>query len=200
MNLKSLFHFNKTVLTFFLIVFILAGTALAVYVGCNLYYFFFPKPYTSIALSLQKTKEIDKLYTGVYLIPVVDLQWGTIKRDKWKIFSDDNEVVKEYCLRKYEVSVGYDNLTALLSDQVLIDNACHGRTDKLPDPQILAVNPKERKPSRNYNPNGPCYSWDSNERQRKELLMTTMHNASNLEHINKHGRESLKALASIFCE
>ncbi|MDO4839997.1 MAG: hypothetical protein Q3990_04915, partial [Desulfovibrionaceae bacterium] len=113
---------------------------------------------------------------------------------------EDNEVVKEYCLRKYEVSVGYDNLTALLSDQVLIDNACHGRTDKLPDPQILAVNPIDRKTSRNYDANGPCYSWDSNERIRKDIIMMTMHNASNLENINRHGRESLKSLATLFCE
>ncbi|MDO4840699.1 MAG: hypothetical protein Q3990_08545, partial [Desulfovibrionaceae bacterium] len=84
MNLKSFFQLNKTVLTIFLIVFILAGTALAVYVGHNLYYFFFPKPHTSISLALQKTKEIDKLYTGIYLIPVLDRQWGPLKRDKWK--------------------------------------------------------------------------------------------------------------------
>ncbi len=199
MNLKSIFQLNKTVLTLFLIVFILVGAA-ATYGGYRLYCFLYPKPHTSISFALQKTKEIDKLYTGVYLVPVLDLQWGTLKRDLWKVFDEDKDVVKEYCLRKYEVSVGYDNITALLSDQQLINNVCQGKTDKLPEPQILAVKPLNRYPSKNYDPNGPCYSWDSNERQRKDVIMMTMHNASNLEHINRHGRESLKSLASLFCE
>ena len=97
--------------------------------------------------------------------------------------------------------VGYDNITDLLSDQKLIENVCTGRTDKLPEPQILAVKPLPGSdPSAKYDVNGPCYKWDSNERQRKDILMTTMHNGSNLEKINKHGRASLKSLASLFCE
>lgn len=201
MNLKSFFNSNKTVLTIFLIVLLTVLIAATGYGGYRLYCFLFPKPHASIAFALQKTKDIDKLYTGVYLVPVVDLQWGTLKRDTWKIFSEDKEVVKAYCLKKYEVYVGYDNITDLLSDQKLIENVCTGRTDKLPEPQILAVKPLPGSgPSAKYDVNGPCYKWDSNERQRKDILMTTMHNGSNLEKINKHGRASLKSLASLFCE
>ena len=39
------------------------------------------KTVSTIIASLQKTKDIDKLYTGTYLIPVVDLERGLLKRD-----------------------------------------------------------------------------------------------------------------------
>lgn len=201
MNLKSFLKSNKKVFSIFLIVLLTVCITATAYGGYRLYCFLFPKPHASIAFALQKTKDIDKLYTGVYLVPVLDLQWGTLKRDSWKIFSEDNEVVKAYCLRKYEVYVGYDNITDLLSDQKLIQNVCTGRIDKLPEPQILAVKPLPgggRSPK--YDNNGLCFKWDSNERQRKDIIMTTMYNGSNIERINKHGRASLKSLASLFCE
>lgn len=39
------------------------------------------KSVSTIISSLQKTKDIDKLYTGTYLIPVIDEEWGLLKRD-----------------------------------------------------------------------------------------------------------------------
>ena len=36
---------------------------------------------TEIISSLQKTREIDKLYTGVYYIPIIDVEMGFLKRD-----------------------------------------------------------------------------------------------------------------------
>lgn len=176
--------------------------AAAVYEKDRLFQFLNPKPHTSIEVAFQKTKEIDKLYTGVYLIPVLDLQMGTLKRDMLTNLFSDNEkkVVKAYCVKKYEVSVGYDDLTAILSDKEVIKNACAGNTDKLPDPQILAVNTRETTATKNYKGDGMCYRLDSLEEQRRNVIRTAMQDAHILENINERGRESLKTLASIFCE
>lgn len=184
----------------FIIIACIAGAAF--YEKEKLYQFISPKTHTSIEVALQKTKEIDKLYTGVYLIPVLDLQMGTLKRDMLTNLFSDNEkkVVKAYCLKKYEVSVGYDDITALLSDSEVIKNACAGNTDKLPDPQILAVNPRETTATRDYKGDGMCYRLDSLEEQRRNVIRTAMQDAHILDNINERGRESLKTLATIFCE
>ncbi len=157
---------------------------------------------TNFQVVLQETREIDKLYTGVYLVPVLDLQYGELKRDKiLNFFSDEKkEVVKAYCIKKYEVYVGYDNLTELLSDKEVIKNACSNKIDSLPEPQILATNSLSGPTSGNYTSDGLCYRWDSDKKQRNDVIRVEMHNSKILDQVNKRGRESLKSLASVFCE
>lgn len=167
-----------------------------------------------ITHALQKTKEIDKLYTGVYIIPAVDKKYDFRKRDLPMHYlkqlghtigigsggNDDKKVVKGYCKKRYEVSVGYDNISDLLANKELIENACQGRTDKLPNPQILAVNCLNTEARGDYSGNDRCYRWDTDEKMRRSLLMGQMKYDNILEKVNKRGRESLKTLASIFCE
>ena len=148
------------------------------------------------SIVLQKTKEIDKLYTGVYIIPALDIKYGFLKRDILK----HNQVIKGYCKRRYEVAVGYDNISELLGSKEVIDNACHGRTDELPNPQILAVNCHNTEAHGDYSGKGICYSWNVDEKMRREVLLKQMETDNILEKVNKRGRESLKTLATIFCE
>ncbi len=110
------------------------------------------------------------------------------------------KVVKGYCKRCYEVSVGYDNISELLGNKEVIDNACHGWTDKLPPPQILAVNGLKTEVGGDYLGNDICYSWDDDENMRKSVLQDQMKTDNILEKVNKRGKESLKTLATIFCE
>ncbi len=176
--------------------------AAAAYKKDKLSQFFSPKPHTSFEVKLQETREIDKLYTGVYLIPVLDRQYGELKRDVIpNFFSDEKkEVVKAYCIKKYEVSMGYDNITALLSDQELIHNVCTGRTDKLPEPQILTVNSQSGPSTTKYSSDGQCHRWDKDKELRNNVIRAEMQNSKILDQVNKRGRESLKSLASLFCE
>ncbi len=165
------------------------------------------------SIVLQKIKEIDKLYTGVYIIPALDSKYGFLKRDLPGHWCDEiakkfgincgketEKVVKGYCKKRYEVSVGYDNISELLGNKEVIDNACHGRTDELPDPQILAVNCCNTEAHGDYSGNDICYSWDIDENTRKSVLQGQMETDKILEKVNKRGRESLKTLATIFCE
>ena len=174
-----------------------------------------PKIHVSMSTVLQKTKEIDKLYTGVYIIPAVDKKYGRLKRDmvlgllnsakelvglEGSNKQEDKKVVKGYCKKRYEVSVGYNNLSELLSNQDVIYNACHGNTEKLPNPEILAVNCRNTETRGDYNGNDICFRWDNDEKMRKSLLTAQMKNNNILEKVNKRGRESLKTIANIFCE
>lgn len=63
---------------------VLLGLILAI--GGAVYYFipkvsFEKRSISTIISSLQKTREIDKFYTGVYYIPVMDFEKGYLKRD-----------------------------------------------------------------------------------------------------------------------
>ncbi len=189
----------KSLIICIIIACIVAATA---YEKDKLFRFFNPKPHTSFWVKLLETREIDRLYTGVYLIPVLDRQYGELKRDViTNFFSDEKkEVVKAYCIKKYEVSMGYDNITDLLNDQEFLHNVCTGRTDNLPEPQILTVNAQSGSSTSKYSSDGQCHRWDKDKELRNNVIRAEMHNSKILDQVNKRGRESLKSLVSPFCE
>lgn len=183
------------------------------------------KSVSTIISSLQKTKDIDKLYTGVYLIPVIDLERGILKRDalkegvktylnpfklaeKAQRFLDDKplvneteakQVVKGCCYKKYEVAVGYDNLMQILNNDEYINAACKGNLSALPSPQILAVNCRSTEAQGKYDSSGSCYGWDSNDATRKKIIIQAMEEEGILEKISSRGKDSLKNFLSAFC-
>lgn len=183
------------------------------------------KSASTIISSLQKTKDIEKLYTGTYLIPVIDFKWGILKRDyvkegvstwfnpfkmaeKAKRFIDDqpiiNEeeakrVVKGCCFKKYEVAVGYDDLMQILNNEEYIRAACKGDLNALPNPQILAVNCRSTEAQGKYDSSGSCYGWDSNDATRKIVITKAMEEEGISGKVSARGKESLKNFLSAFC-
>lgn len=182
------------------------------------------KSASTIISSLQKTKDIDKLYTGTYLIPVIDLERGILKRDYVKegvkmfnplkmaekamrlidnkpaINEDEvKKVVKGCCFKKYEVAVGYDNLMQILNNEEYINAACKGNLSALPNPQILAVNCRSTQSQGKYDSSGSCYGWDSNAATRKAVITKAMKEEGILEKVSARGKESLKNFLSAFC-
>lgn len=185
-----------------------------------------PKESSSTLISsLQKTKDIDKLYTGVYLIPVIDLERGILKRDAIKegvktylnplklaekaqrLFEDKplvkeseaKQVVKGCCYKKYEVAVGYDNLMQILSNDEYVLAACNSNLDRLPPPQILAVNCRSTESKGKYDSSGSCYGWDSDDATRKKVITKVMNEEGIEGKITSRGKESLKNFLSAFC-
>lgn len=190
------------------------------------YFYFTPslinkKSASTIISSIQKTKEIDKLYTGVYHIPVIDKTKGFLKRDMltygaqvyldpldavYKLYKgqsleiDKNkQVVQGYCFKKYEVSFGYDNLLMILENSAILDSVCSNKTASLPNPEILAVNCKNTDIKGKYGSNGMCYGWDSNDSERKRIIKQFMLEHGIMEKVNERGKESLKNFLSVFC-
>lgn len=183
------------------------------------------KSASTIISSLQKTKDIDKLYTGTYLIPVIDPVYGLLNRDKVKegvktwlnpvkmaekamrliedqpLISEEERkrVIKGCCFKKYEVAVGYDNLMQLLNNEELITAACKGDLPRLPNPQILAVNCRSTEAMGNYDSSGACYGWDSNDDARKAVINKAMQEEGVLDKVSSRGKESLKNFLSAFC-
>lgn len=180
------------------------------------------KSVSTIISSLQKTKDIDKLYTGTYLIPVIDIERGILKRDyvkasvtillksvegviPWSKMAEKGMAIegkpvpKGYCFKKYEVAVGYDHLMQLLNNEEYINAACKGNLSALPAPQILAVNCRSTESRGKYDSSGQCYGWDSNDATRKSVITKAMQKNGILEKVLGRGKESLKNFLSAFC-
>lgn len=173
------------------------------------YFYFVPgvatQSRTFVMAELQKTKEIDKLYTGTYLVPAMDLNRGLLKRDvvTHVIGSpqeiEDKKVILGYCIKPIEVSFGYDALTKILSDESVIQNVCSGNIDKLPAPVILAANPQHDIIQGKYDSTGACYSWGHRE-SRNAKILAQMQEDGILEKAQKRGRQSLKNFLAILCK
>lgn len=172
------------------------------------------KSRTVVMAELQQTKEIDKLYTGTYLVPAMDLNRGILKRDMasagfemakglWDKQDsqqklEEMKVILGYCIKPIEVSFGYDELTKILSDETTIANVCSGKTSALPAPQILAANPQHDIIQGKYDANGACYTWGNRETRNSKIL-EQMREDGILEKAHKRGRESLKNFLAILC-
>lgn len=196
----------------------LISIVLLVLVGIAGYIYLFPnyptKSRTVVLAELQQTKEIDKLYTGTYLVPAMDLNRGILKRDMasagfeiakglWDNQDsqqklEDMKVILGYCIKPIEVSFGYDELTKILSDETTIGNVCSGKVNDLPAPQILAANPQHDIIQGKYDADGACYAWGNRETRNAKIL-EQMREDGILEKAHKRGRESLKNFLAILC-
>lgn len=174
-----------------------------------------PRPTRTVVMAeLQTTKEIDKLYTGTFLVPAMDLNRGILKRDMasagfeiakglWDKQDsqqklEDMKVILGYCIKPIEVSFGYDELTKILSDEATMANVCSGKVNALPAPQILAANPQHDIIQGKYDANGACYAWGNRETRNAKIL-EQMQEDGILEKAHKRGRESLKNFLAILC-
>lgn len=185
---------------------------------------FTKRSHTAIIAQLKQTREIDRLYTGVYLIPALDKSWGMLKSDiakdaaevyinplkTWEFLKESWEkktidrsdkirkVVKGYCLKRYEVSVGYDHLADLLADEKLVQEMCSKGKNNLPPPSILAVNSRSTEQNGKYE--GQCESWDGDPQKRNAIILEEMQQTHMLERVSERGKEALGNMLNLFCK
>jgi hypothetical protein len=163
-----------------------------------------PRPERGLVMSkLAAMKEINRLYTGFYMVPVIDISYGDLKSDVFKQIVVGSgwpkAVPKGYCLRKYDVGFGYDNVLDLLQDESFMEQACSGDPAALPAPRLLSLNGKTAEINGDYQ--GGCREWDmdKNQRLRRSLIYRELNEGEALKKINAHGQKSLHSLASQLC-
>lgn len=207
---------NKKILLLVLVAAVVGIVGMGAYFYMSKFFKALPvtkKSASTVMYSLQESKEIDKFYTGIYLIPVIDVERGVLKREMatkklksvMNIFVDTapaaeaSPVIKGYCLKKYEVAFGYDNLMRILENQDYLQAASKGNLAALPSPQILAVNCQSTETQGKYDSTGICYEWDSDAAKRKTIILRAMEEEKILQKVIQRGRESLANLLSAFC-
>jgi len=152
---------------------------------------------------LAAMKEINRLYTGFYLVPVIDISYGDLKSEVLKQIVVGSgwpkEVPKGYCLKKYDVGFGYDNVLELLQDEAFMAQVCSGGPSALPAPRLLSLNGKTAEINGDYH--GGCREWDleRNQKLRRSLIYRELNEGEALKKINAHGQKSLHSLASPLC-
>ena len=156
-----------------------------------------------ITSALMAMKEINRLYTGSYMVPVLDISYsnGSLKHDLLSIFPVDLEpskrVPKGYCLKKFDVGFGYDNVLDLLQDETVMSHVCAGNPAALPKPKLLSVNSKTTEINGDYT--GFCRDLDQNQDFRRAAIHLAQQGEA-IKKINENGQKSLYALASLLCQ
>jgi hypothetical protein len=163
-------------------------------------------PEHSLVMSeLVKMREINRLYTGSYMVPVMDVSYGVLKRDLINdtilgdiIGSEPSKTVpKGYCLKKFDVGFGYDNVLAMLQDETFMGRVCSGQASDLPVPALLSVNSKSTEINGDYQ--GTCRDLDQNPHFRRAVIYRELGQGEAFKKINEQGQKSLHALASLLC-
>ena len=156
---------------------------------------------------LTEMREINRLYTGSYLVPVLDVSYGGLKRDLLKDTPLIGNIIggseplkaipRGYCLKKFDIGFGYDNVLDLLQDETFMGRVCSGDLAALPAPRLLAANSKSTEVSGDYT--GSCRELDQNQHFRQAAIYQELAQGEALNNINEHGRKSLYSLASLLC-
>jgi hypothetical protein len=161
----------------------------------------------TVMSELAAMKEINRLYTGFYRVPVMDISYGALKRDLPKqlynrfLGSDDDsepaKVPKGYFLKQYDVAFGYDNVLDLLRDEPFMGRVCSGGASALPVPKILSINGKSSETQGEYT--GTYQDLDRNPQLRESVILQELKKGEAFAKINERGKKSLHSLASILC-
>ena len=144
------------------------------------------------------TKKVHKLYTGFYYVPVTDYSYGRLKRDEViGIVKDAPETLLGYCIKDYEVSVGYPDVMQFLQDEQFMAQVCSNRTDRVPGPSILSINSTDMEIRGKYR--GGCEIWDADPAARSRLIALEMKKDKTLGNVVEKSRKSLVSFLKAFC-
>ncbi len=133
-------------------------------------------------------RPIAKLYTGTAVVMLDDIKF------KDPLFGD--RYIIGVCEKKYIVEFGYDDVDEFMSGKVL-QTACQGEVDKLPQPRLLAVNAVMQNTIGNYTMSDPCNLWDRNSTARSLAILRELkqHKIMNI----RTSKEKLKNFLAPAC-
>lgn len=106
----------------------------------------------SVTGGLMAYAPADKIFTSYIHMPVARYKYSEVQtkvRDWFKIKYSKRNFLTGYCLRRYDVGLGYDDIGALLKNASLLKNVCQKDEtqnyatydeEQLPEPEILSLN------------------------------------------------------------
>lgn len=110
---------------------------------------------TNMEVSMRGSKKIDTLFTSFAYVPII------VFKDKFTLFSDNPNMADGYCLRRYEVGLGYKNIYEIFK-KYENDICQNGNIENLPNPQIISTNPVSSEIYGKYT-RSECDSYDIKE-------------------------------------
>lgn len=150
---------------------------------------------TSVRTDLIEYKSVDKLFTSFAYVPLLDLNYGY----KTLSFGERKKVLLGYCLKNYEVGIGYDNTTELMKKYR--DYVCNGMIDSLPQPIILSTNATSSNVVGKYN-REKCDEWDMvsyGDKMSKHYVQMQLIQDGHWESISKKSKNILAGFIRIYC-
>lgn len=127
-------------------------------------------------------RPVDKLFTAFVYTPMVQYKIGPRKRDRLIPFKEASAVMG-YCLRHYEIGLGYD-----------LTETDYCGLPVLPSPKILSIQAVSSTAAGQYS-RQECDAWDMGARESQRLLMAELQQ----QPLMKNSRETLAGLLRVLC-
>ena len=148
-------------------------------------------------------KPIDKLFTTFVYMPILDYKYNYNGTDLVGMFFDDvsKKVLKGYCVRQYEVGIGYDSVKDLFPQYQ--EFACRGEFQKMPAPQIIASNPIKTDTQGEYTLS-ECTSWDvvdsSGQRKSHKQIYDELKQNGQWKIMIENSQKMLMGYMRVYCQ
>lgn len=146
------------------------------------------KNIVQVDASFAGTKNIEKLYTSNSIVVLEDL--------KTKNNEEDGPLIG-VCTRRYEVNIGYDDVSKLFDNATVMQNVCKGDYSSLPKPEILAVNNVNQDIKGNFSIDDDCFKYETDPEHRKNAirLLLLRHHVLNVN----ESKKKLQTFLSMDC-
>lgn len=155
----------------------------------------------------------DKLFTDYAVIPVIILDDGTGIMPYDFAYANGlyhkqspssvGAKIKGFCEMKYQVAIGYKNVSDLIGNAENKKAACEGRFSDLPSPEILSTYPL--KQARGYNTKYNCEAFENQTKPDGTLKLhgyivdVLNDQTQSLEHLKEKSKKVLGSFIKVNC-
>ena len=141
------------------------------------------KNIVQVDASFAGTKNIEKLYTSNSIVVLEN--------------NEEDGPLIGVCTRRYEVNIGYDDVSKLFDDTTVMQNVCKGDYSSLPKPEILAVNNVNQDIKGNFSIDDDCFKYETDPKHRKNAiyLLLLRHHVLNVN----ESKKKLQTFLSMDC-
>lgn len=161
---------------------------------------------TSITAAAKGYKKIDTLFTSFAYVPIVEFktkQVAASTMDSVKLWGDKKtvEMTTGYCVRRYDVGIGYENVTKLIEANK--DSICKGDLKAIPEPEILTTASTYSKIFGDYTQT-ECDSLDRKAASSAQALSSTIIKKklgeTSWKTISQTSKNILLGFSKIYCD
>lgn len=161
---------------------------------------------TSIIAASKGYKKIDTLFTSFAYVPIIEFKTkkvsaSTLNSMKLWGTKETVDVTIGYCVRRYDVGIGYENVTKLIKENK--DAICKGDFNAIPEPKILTTASNSSQIFGDYM-EADCDLLDKKGITQKESKSTTIIKSkldnSSWKTISQNSKNILVGFSKIYCD
>ncbi|MDR2050660.1 MAG: hypothetical protein LBQ63_02675 [Deltaproteobacteria bacterium] len=144
-----------------------------------------------------RIRKIDRLYTAFIVVPVTEIDLGRRKRDYIPFIGSEEKRIMGGCKRTFEVTIGYENIESVITDDLVVDKICSHGISGIPSPRIIDINGIETQIF--GRDDGSCSAWDNDRNKLEERISEVIVRSGIYNEIESRSKHTFENLISVFC-